>query len=153
MDTLKLHWLAGLLEGEGSFCRPTPSSNGRPIVSLQMTDEDVVAKVAVMFGLRYHRQERPPNKPVFTLHVRGTKAIRLMQDLRPLMSERRQGQIDAALSAVNMPGRFKKYPDDTVRRVVQQYREGVTPSAIAQAEGIPIRAVRSFVYGQRRTDA
>lgn len=44
------YWLAGLLEGEGSFLKGPPSAPRYPVLSLQMTDEDVVARVAAMLG-------------------------------------------------------------------------------------------------------
>lgn len=43
-DTLL--WLAGLLEGEGSLIPGPPSYPNSPIIAIQMTDEDVVAKAA-----------------------------------------------------------------------------------------------------------
>ena len=39
-------WLVGLLEGEGSFMPAPPSEPTRPRISIQMTDEDVLSRVA-----------------------------------------------------------------------------------------------------------
>ncbi len=53
MDERILHWLAGLLEGEGSFLKPPPSAPNTPRITLQMTDEDVVQRVQEIFDLTY----------------------------------------------------------------------------------------------------
>ena len=34
----ELHWLAGLLEGEGTFMTGPPSSPGLPVIAVNMTD-------------------------------------------------------------------------------------------------------------------
>ena len=64
----QLHWLAGLLEGDGSFLTGPPSAPRHAVLALQMTDEDVVARVAAMFGRKLgRRQPREPRwQPTFT---------------------------------------------------------------------------------------
>lgn len=47
---LAIIWMAGLLEGEGSFLKPIPSDPRRPIIACRMTDPDVVGRVAMAFG-------------------------------------------------------------------------------------------------------
>lgn len=102
MTEREFYWLAGLLEGEGSFGAAPPSEPNRPRIALAMTDEDVVGKVAVLFGQSYahcRKDSRNPNwKPYYRVQVRGKKAVELMTSLYPLMSSRRQRQIDSALS-------------------------------------------------------
>lgn len=101
-------WLAGLLEGEGSFMRAPPSDPRRPIVALSMTDEDVVQRAArLMANGHYARSDRRPGKwkPTFRVFVKGAPAVELMRALRPLMGTRRQAQIDAALAS------FRSSPD------------------------------------------
>jgi hypothetical protein len=104
MKDTDLYWLAGLLEDEGSFLAPTPSSPRRPIISLEMTDEDIVALVASLFGHAYHKTgeaRRKGNgwKMSYVVRYRGHPAVLLMLRLRPLMGLRRQLQIDRALIA------------------------------------------------------
>lgn len=104
IDELTLHWLAGLLEGEGSFTAGIPANPAKPIISLQMTDEDVVAKVAAIFQVKYHQVEMNHEKgwrDTYRLRIAGKKAVAVMKLLRPLMGERRQGQIDKALACYN----------------------------------------------------
>lgn len=100
MTDLELAWLAGLLEGEGSFLRPPPSDLKRPRISIEMTDEDVMQRVADLVGLKLVRPRirQVHWKPSFRLAIRGPKAVDLMKRLYPLMGKRRQEQIDQALS-------------------------------------------------------
>jgi hypothetical protein len=39
-----LIWLAGILEGEGSFMKGPPSSPNRPVISMVTTDIDVALR-------------------------------------------------------------------------------------------------------------
>lgn len=95
-------WLAGLLEGEGSFGVGSSSDRAYPIVSVQMCDEAIVSKAAAILGAPSVRS-REPRKPRWrTTHVTtlvGSDAARWMQRLRPFMGERRADAIDAALLA------------------------------------------------------
>ena len=50
----ELHWLAGLLEGEGSFMTGPPSSPGLPVIAVNMTDQDVMARLGRIFERRVH---------------------------------------------------------------------------------------------------
>ena len=94
----ELGWLAGVLEGEGSFMQ-FKRAPGVPIISLGMTDEDVVAHAAKLMGVSYHVGSiLPSGKKRYQLMIKGRpRAGRIMGTLYSLMGERRQGQIDAAL--------------------------------------------------------
>ncbi len=93
-----LGWLAGILEGEGSFIQ-FKAEPGVPIISLGMTDEDVVAKAAKIMGVSYHAGTKlPSGKTRWQFLVKGRpRAGRIMSTLHPLMGERRKGQIEKAL--------------------------------------------------------
>ncbi len=100
MTELDFVWLSGLLEGEGSFMCGPPSKPNKPIVAVHMTDQDVVARVAVLFGglkVQFRKAKNPAHKDTYYVSIRGDGAARLMQKLRPLMSSRRQYQIITAL--------------------------------------------------------
>ena len=103
MEDVTLAWLSGLLEGEGSFLKGPPSNKNQPRIAIQMTDLDIVQKVAALFETKYiqqHRHTRHPEwKPCFSAVIRGSRAMALMRQLRPLMGQRRQQQIDAALGS------------------------------------------------------
>jgi hypothetical protein len=87
IDKQTLYWLAGLLEGEGSFCPGPPSAPNRPRITLAMTDEDIIARVAWIFDVKYFvdRSKNGANKTPYVVSIRGRRAVKLMKDLYPLM--------------------------------------------------------------------
>jgi hypothetical protein len=92
IEAHELHWLAGLLEGEGSFMAGPPSNPRMPIISLHMTDQDVIARVGRIFSRKPHsvRRRDPRWQPSYLVRVTGGRAVHWMTLLRPLMGERRQ---------------------------------------------------------------
>lgn len=94
---VQLSWLAGLLEGEGSFMFNAPS----PVIALQMTDKDVVQRVAQMLddaklcGPYTYRGNNV--KQVWACRMQGRDAVPWMAALYPLMGERRKQQIESAI--------------------------------------------------------
>ncbi len=96
MSDLELAWLAGLLEGEGCFSLHRRS----PEIRLQMTDRDVVERVALLFGGRRVTAGKPRNwgkQTVFTTSTQGDSAVQIMRAIRPHMGERRGARIDELL--------------------------------------------------------
>jgi len=127
----ELYWLAGLLEGEGSFMQGPPSDAHRPLISVEMTDEDVIARVSVLFKTKVLKPaKRGEYKQTYTCRVTGDRAAELMRALRPYMGLRRQKQIDKALSCY-VPGR-NKITEDTVDQMVTLVQQGMTHAAIAE---------------------
>lgn len=101
-DDLDRYWLAGLLEGEGSFIKGPPSTPRVPRVTLPMTDRDVVERAAVLFGRgvsHFDRKSDRPRKRVFITSLKGSHALRLMTDIYPIMGTRRCAQIDRVLAS------------------------------------------------------
>jgi hypothetical protein len=95
-------WLAGLLEGEGSFTINRTKTWSYPVIAVEMCAEDTVARVARVLGSRRVTLRRPNNERwnlTFTTAVAGAAAARWMRTLRPLMGLRRTAAIDAALAA------------------------------------------------------
>jgi hypothetical protein len=94
----KHHWLAGILEGEGSF---SFGSSGSPSVGMTTTCADVAMRVSSLLGGVIHEKE--PRQAHWSLcyqtQVQGALAYGLMQTLRPLMGERRREQIAVAIKA------------------------------------------------------
>ena len=103
MNMKDLYWLAGLLEGEGSFQGIMGPKGLKVTIVVQMADRDVVARVArimktpsltgpiVRQGI--HR------KPMWSTAVYGRTAIAWMFMLHPLMGARRKEAIVVAVSA------------------------------------------------------
>jgi hypothetical protein len=136
----QLHWLAGLLEGEGSFLKPPPSSPNNISVTVQMTDEDVIARVAGLIDASCHKCDGRGYKPTFRTTISGRRACDLMLRLRPLMGTRRQGQIDAALAKHNPRRRILSV--GTRQEIVAEFTGGDKATDIAEKHGI----AREHVY-------
>lgn len=102
MRTADLHWLAGLLEGEGTFLAPPPSSPGCPAIRLEMCDRDVVARAATLFERAVCAivRERPGRRPSFATAIKGRPAMDLMFRLAPLLSRSRRAQIRRAVCTI-----------------------------------------------------
>jgi hypothetical protein len=143
-----LCWLAGLLEGEGSFFKGPPSEPNVPRIQLAMTDEDVVARVARLFGGNGHysekydsRRQRRGWRRVYQTRLKGSRAVDLMLELKPLMSTRRREQIDKAVKSYTRY-RYGTLPPSIVQTVKQRVSEGCNKSQLARELGIS----RSSVY-------
>lgn len=107
-----IHWIAGLLEGEGSF---GASDKGRvPTVQCCMTDEDVLDRLqSLVPGQRlgpYRREGKPEWKPMHRWAVTGVRAVGVMQMLFPLLGKRRRARIEEVLAV------WKTYPAHPTKR-------------------------------------
>lgn len=89
MQSVKsIAWLAGILEGEGYF-----SLSPSPTITLSMTDEDIVRKVAQIFKRPYNLNPKAGSKMQYRVNVCGTPAIEWMFTIYSLMGERRKFKI------------------------------------------------------------
>lgn len=143
---LDIYWLAGLLEGEGSFLKGPPSKRSAIAVRLAMTDPDVVARVAELFDRSMCRSDRGVEfglRPVFITALKGAAAARLMRALHPVMGHRRRAQIERALSG----------PHRTAIRWKRPSKECSVAACIdpGKVKGLCRRHYRS--WGRRRTGA
>lgn len=93
-------WLAGLLEGEGSFLASRDTRNSYPVIKVEMCDQEVIERAAFLLdagvwveGPREERWRR-----TFIAQIAGQHAAEWMRQLRPYMGLRRTAAIDAALS-------------------------------------------------------
>jgi hypothetical protein len=143
LTPLELHWLAGLLEGEGSFMKPSPSSPNCPMIGLQMTDEDIVSRAASYLDARYcctHRGADRGWKPCYQILLKGKRAVYWMHLLRPLLGSRRQQQIDRALAEYRP---LRRGLSPSLRAdIVRQFHEGSKAKDLAMAYSI----TREHVY-------
>lgn len=146
-----LHWMAGLLEGEGSFYQGPPSRRAYVKVSVEMTDRDVIERVAALWGMAWRSpKNRNPAawKQSYQTVIQGKKAEALMRQLYPLMGERRRKQIDVALLAAITTPRWGT-SDEKVRRVRARVAAGERSALVAEDEGVSYNTVRSWVTGAR----
>lgn len=95
MNRDDLLWLAGLLEGEGSF----DLHRGKyPRVRVGMSDRDVVGRAATLLGARVRLSLKPaPNAAMWHAEVSGAKAAEIMRQILPHMGARRSAKIAAIL--------------------------------------------------------
>jgi hypothetical protein len=106
MSEADLAWLAGLLEGEGSFyASGSRAKNGvmyrYPQIKVSMTDRDVIERVAQMFGIKVSvnsREKRREAKQIYSAQINGSRAMELMQQLLPWMGKRRSQKIKELLN-------------------------------------------------------
>jgi hypothetical protein len=101
-NPLDAAWLAGIMEGEGSFCFLKNGKRKSGVIKIQigMTDRDVIDRVAKLMENApvYNLRIRPDRKPAYLVAKTGYAAERIMIFLRPMMGERRKSQIDESLS-------------------------------------------------------
>jgi hypothetical protein len=90
-----LLWLAGLLEGEGTF----DLHRGRyPRIRLGMSDRDVVGRVATLLGCRVRLSfRRAPNSAIWHAEISGDRAAAVMEEILPYMGARRSAKIATVL--------------------------------------------------------
>lgn len=92
----ELAWLAGLLEGEGSFGVYASMLT----VTLVMTDKDVVVRVADIFGTAVAPLSSTAlsHKTAYATRVRGSRAALFLELILPMMGNRRRETISEALA-------------------------------------------------------
>ena len=100
ISTRDIIWLAGLIEGEGSFLwHSTGAGNGsyHPVVTIGMTDKDIIERVSRIWELtsvRINRyQKRPQCKDMWRTTLTGSRAIGWMMMLYQFMGIRRKAKI------------------------------------------------------------
>lgn len=95
-------WLAGLLEGEGSFiCTPRKGKRGyRICVCLTMNDEDVVRRACQVAKVGYVTYVKSRNRWYWSIQAAGP-AVNLMKLLLPFMGNRRSEKILTILKVWN----------------------------------------------------
>lgn len=111
MSAEEAAWLAGILEGEGSFISTSYCS-----LQVTMTDRDIIARLVAITGVgRVHerRSQKPHHKPSQLWVVARHEQIRqLIEAVLPWLGERRS---EAALrllkKVVDRPGYAKAFPD------------------------------------------
>lgn len=95
-------WLAGLLEGEGTF---DLHRQKYPRIRVGMTDRDVVGRAAMLMDSRIRMSLPLDNtKTMFHAEISGAKAAEIMRALLPHMGSRRSGKIGEILGAYMMGG-------------------------------------------------
>lgn len=99
IDRSELAWLAGLLEGEGTFVVGPPSAPTVTAVRLEMCDRDVVVRAATLIrrAVIAIAPRRVGARGSFATAIRGRPATDLMLDVAPYLGPRRREQIRRCL--------------------------------------------------------
>ena len=94
-------WLAGLLEGEGSFLANRGVLSSYPVIKVEMCEREIIERAASVLDTRVWVV--PPRteewRPTYVAQIAGHRAAEWMRALRPYMGLRRTAAIDVALSA------------------------------------------------------
>jgi hypothetical protein len=144
-----LHWLAGYLEGEGSFGVGRKRSSTSPRISMESVDEDVVARVAGMVGVGYTRKAPRSRaaRPTFQFTAAGERAAQLMRLLTPLLSARRRRQIEAALLEHRPVWRSRLTPAQ-MREIDGRLKAGEKPYDLGPEYGVLPQSI--YTLAKRR---
>jgi hypothetical protein len=94
-------WIAGLLEGEGSFIASQGGRLSYPVVKVEMCERGVIERAAGLLDTRVWAVAPGTEgwRPTYVAQIAGHRAAEWMRALRPYMGLRRTAAIDAALSA------------------------------------------------------
>lgn len=104
MTKLQIAWVAGIMEGEGSFILKEASKFRRernlPYVKVAMNDEDIIRRLHTFVGFgKVYSGLNPSGTRYFVWQSTNRDlAPKFCRVLRPLMGARRQGQIDTLLA-------------------------------------------------------
>ncbi len=149
IDPRDLHWLAGLLEGEGSFFPGAPSSPNLPVLQIQMIDEDVMRRVGDLMerGVYRCRAPRPEWSATYVVRVKGAPAVAWMRLLRPLLGQRRQAQIDRAIASYASKSNQKLY-DWRARRALELLAQGLSVRTVASRLDVSIWCIYDLRLGR-----
>ena len=93
----ELYWLAGILEGEGTFYSNRKKYGAQPIIRLCMTDKDIVERVSKLWGDKaIHKivSHNPMHKDQWSVKLCGQECSEWLIILRPIMGIRRSQRID-----------------------------------------------------------
>jgi hypothetical protein len=144
-----LHWLAGLLEGEGSFIAGPPSAPRTRAVVLSMVDRDVVERAAQLLdcAVTFLPARRERWSDAYTTRVRGPRAVEWMKRLRPLMGERRRGQIDRALASY-APDPTRRLDDARAAEALVCLSRGASVRDVAERFGASIWCIYDLRSGR-----
>ena len=132
-----IHWIAGLLEGEGNFTYGTGAQ-----LRIWMTDEDTISKARSIMdpNTKILIDDRKGNRQtVYGFFVYGNLAIQWMMTIYSLVGRRRKEKIREILLKWKNEKRIIS-SDETVKRIEQGVK------LIAMSRNISIDEARKIYY-------
>jgi hypothetical protein len=144
-----LHWLAGLLEGEGSFLAGPPSAPRSPAVQVAMADRDVVERAGGLLGVAVMvvPSRREGWRTAYSVRVRGAPAVLWMERLRPLMGTRRKAQIDRAIASWG-PDPRQLLNDERAAAALARLAAGESVRQVAERFGTSVWCIYDLRLGR-----
>lgn len=115
-ESCELSWLAGLLEGEGTFTATHTQRYDYPVVKVSMCSRDVVTRASRLLAAASVTVNEPRHEGwsvAYAAAITGSDAAIWMRKLRDHMGRRRKEAIDAAL-ALYHPIRLVDPPESCV---------------------------------------
>src|SRR5258705_1489210 len=112
----EIYWLAGLLEGEGTFTVIQTRGRRYPFLKVEMCAEDVVTRASRLMSAPSVARREPEHESwsaSYVAAISGGDAAGWMRRLRTHMGHRRSEAIDAALATYH-PVRLVDPPDSCV---------------------------------------
>lgn len=103
MKTHEIYWLAGILDGEGSFTIDFRNERSKKYPSIRvnvgMTDEDTIFKLQEITGVGYISSSfLPSGKEIYQWQIAKQQDVAaLIMTIYPLMSKRRKQRIEELL--------------------------------------------------------
>jgi hypothetical protein len=101
----RIAWLAGVLEGEGSFVSARSDGHSYPLVQMTMCDRYVLERAMTlmprsrMYSITDERETARGWSEAWMVRVNGRAAAEVMKAVLPWMGSRRRTAIDRALSS------------------------------------------------------
>lgn len=129
-----------------------PSKPNAPIVIVNMTDRDVVERVArILGGRQVSRIDRNTAvwKPSYTARISGYAATQLMLRLRPHMGQRRRQQIDRAVASYSSTAVTKAdLTEEMILDIAERIDRGDRIKDIASTLGLSYRTIWRIARGE-----
>lgn len=111
LTEIEIAWIAGLLEGEGSFGLDKRSvkrykqstSPPLPYIQISMVDEDVIGRFSKLVNKTYYspRRRTSKGKVFYKLHIGDRKTLfYLLPRIFPYLGKRRQQSVQECLDAL-----------------------------------------------------
>ncbi len=128
----EIAWIAGLLEGEGSFV----VSDRSLVIAVNMTDRDVIERATGLLGGNTYARRCPaierPRKQQWRAQVKGPRAAGWMMTIYPLLGRRRREQVRRALSKWREM-RYVRLSPLVERSILEAWKAGkVTKTGLAR---------------------
>ena len=149
IDVQDLYWLAGLLEGEGSFVPGPPSSPRSPLLQISMADRDVIERAAKLIeaGITVVPARREGWRTAYATRLSGPRAVRWMERLRPLMGVRRQRQIDEAIAS-HAPNPALRLDNERATEALLRLAQGESVRQVAKRFGASVWCIYDLRLGR-----